>query len=77
MGSDLECLEVGRGGSVISLVGRHRRLECDASCYRESVEVTEERGHVGELRQVEHESCCHVLDALQRLDCGGRESSQE
>ncbi|KAK0146345.1 hypothetical protein N1851_014339 [Merluccius polli] len=37
----------------------------------------EERGHVGELRQVEHESCCRVLDALQRLDRGGRESSQE
>ena len=35
------------------------------------------RGHVGELRQVEHESCCRVLDALQRLGRGGRQSSQE
>ena len=39
--------------------------------------MEEERGQVGELRQVEHESCCRVLDALQRLDHGGRESSQE
>ena len=41
------------------------------------MEVTEEGGHVEEHRQVEHESCCHVLDALQMLDRGGRESSQE
>ena len=41
---------MGRGGS---LVGRYRHLESDASCYREPVEVTEERrGHVGGLRQV-------------------------
>ena len=32
---------------------------------------------MGELRQVEHKSRCRVLDALQRLDRGGRESSQE
>ena len=41
------------------------------------MEVAEERGHVGELRQVVHESCCSVLEALQRLDRRGRESSQE
>ena len=68
---------MGRGGSVDGLVGRYRRLECDASRYREPLEVAEERGHVGRLLQVEHESCCRGLDALQRLDGGGRESSQE
>ena len=71
-------MEVGRGGSVDSLVGQYHRLEIDRSCYREPVEVAEEmRGHVGELRQVVHESRCRVLDALQRLDRRGRESSQE
>ena len=68
---------MGRGGSVEGLVGQYHRLEFDTSCYREPVEVAEERGHVGELRQVEHESCCRGLDALQRLDRGGREPSQE
>ena len=32
---------------------------------------------MGELQQVEHDSCCRILDALQRFDRGGRESSQE
>ena len=32
---------------------------------------------MGELLQVENKSCYWVLDALQRLDRGGRESSQE
>ena len=41
------------------------------SYYWEAGEVAEDRGQVGELRQVVHESCCRVLDALQRLDHGG------
>ena len=32
---------------------------------------------MGELQQVEHKWRCRVLDVLQRLDGGGRESSQE
>ncbi|KAK0154371.1 putative uncharacterized transposon-derived protein F52C9.6 [Merluccius polli] len=40
-------------------------------------------GVVGQCRPnhiyftVEHKSCCHILDTLQRLDCRGRKSSQE
>ena len=59
----------GRRGSCMEgsrLVGQYHCLESDTSCYREPVEVAEERGHVGELWQVEHEACCYVLDALQK-----------
>ena len=58
--------------------GTSHCLESDPSCYREPVEVVKERrDHVGELRQVEHESYCRILDVLQRLDRRGRESSQD
>ena len=45
-----QSLEVGRGSSINRLVCQYRRLESDAGCYREPVEVAEEGGHMGEFR---------------------------
>jgi len=44
---------------------------------REPLLVVEEGSHNDNFWSVERKACCGVLDALQRFDCGGRESSQE
>jgi len=42
-------MEVGRGSSADSLIGQYQCLESNASDYREPVEVTEERGYMGDI----------------------------
>ena len=62
---------------AMGIQGQYRRLESEASYYRQPVEVREEGGNKGELWEVEHEalsravlSCCkgkYNAEALNRI----------